>query len=174
MSIKKTAPHRTSLLGGCAVSRMVKKDEVPELAREVVDAWHRDTAHHSGHHHGAMVVALLGELGTGKTAFVQQVAYVLGVVDSITSPTFVIQKSYTTSDEDFKTLVHIDAYRIEDLKELSVLGFEKLLQKPHTLVLIEWANRIESLLPTDALCVSFLHEDGEMRRVEYGTYADCS
>ncbi len=166
-------PHRTSLLGGCAVTKRVTKDEMPELAREVVEAWRRDVREHPDTEH-AVVVALLGELGAGKTALAQQIAHVLGVTDAITSPTFVIQKSYKTSDADFKTLVHIDAYRIEDLKELTVLGFEKLLRAPKTLVLIEWANRIEALLPKDTLCVSLLHEDDETRRVEYGTYADCA
>ena len=166
-------PHRTSLLGGCAVSKRVHKEDMPAFAQEVLEAWRRDVREHPHTDH-AVVVALLGELGAGKTALAQQVAHALGVKDVVTSPTFVIQKSYATQDADFETLVHIDAYRIDDLKELSVLGFEKTLRAPKTLVLIEWANRIESLLPPDTLCVSLLHEGEGERRVEYGTYADCS
>lgn len=173
MSTQEQTPHRTSLLGGCAVSRTVKKEEMPELAHEIVEAWRRDVREHPHAHH-AVVVALLGELGAGKTALAQQIAHLLGVEEAVTSPTFVIQKNYQTTDGDFKTLVHIDAYRIEDLKELSVLGFEKLLTEPDTLVLIEWANRIEALLPPDTLCVSLMYEEGEVRRVEYGTYSDCA
>ena len=146
---------------------------MPTLAEEALGAWRRDVREHPQATH-AVVVALLGELGAGKTSFAQQIAHLLGVTDAVTSPTFVIQKNYATTDADFKHLVHIDAYRIEDLAELKVLGFEKLLHKPDTLILIEWANRIESLLPQDALCVSFLHEDDSTRRVEYGTYTDCA
>ena len=167
------AVHRTSLLGGCAVSKRVRKTEMPELAREVVEAWRRDVREHPHTDH-AVVVALLGELGAGKTTLVQHVAHVLGVHEAVTSPTFVIQKSYATEDSDFAQLIHIDAYRIEDLKELAVLGFAKTIHSQKSLVLIEWANRIESLLPPDTLCVSLLHEDDETRKVEYGTYSDCA
>ena len=167
------ALHRTSLLGGCAVTKKVKKDDMPALAQEVLAAWRRDVHEHPHANH-AVVVALLGELGAGKTALTQHVAHLLGVTEAVTSPTFVIQKNYRTQDHDFTQLVHIDAYRIEDLKELSALKFEKTIREQNTLVLIEWANRIEAMLPQDTLCVSLMHEDAETRRVEYGTYEDCA
>ncbi len=165
--------HRTSLLGGCAVSKIVKKEEMSELAAEVVAAWKKDVHEHPHMDH-AIVVALLGELGAGKTSLVQQIAHRLGVKEAVTSPTFVIQKTYLTNDPDFIHVVHMDAYRVDDLKELTVLKFEKTIRAPKTLVLIEWGNRIESLLPQDTLCVSLMHEDDESRRIEYGTYKDCA
>jgi tRNA threonylcarbamoyladenosine biosynthesis protein TsaE len=64
----------------------------------------------------ALVVGLYGNLGAGKTSFTQAVARELGVIDIVNSPTFVIEKIYETKHPDFKRLVHIDAYRLETLK----------------------------------------------------------
>jgi tRNA threonylcarbamoyladenosine biosynthesis protein TsaE len=95
----------------------------------------------------AVVVALSGDLGAGKTTFVQQLAQILGVEETVTSPTFVIMKSYETTDTVFERLVHMDAYRIEDDSELAPLNFSDILTKPNTLLCIEWAERISAFLP---------------------------
>lgn len=97
----------------------------------------------------ATVLALHGNLGAGKTTFVQLLAKQLGITETVTSPTFVIMKSYQSNDSDKPALVHIDAYRIENVDEMRVLGFERLLTEKHTIICIEWAERIESLLPQD-------------------------
>src|SRR5689334_7666432 len=62
---------------------------------------------------GATLVTLTGELGAGKTSFTQGVARALGIEESVTSPTFVLEKVYELADHGFKRLVHIDAYRLE-------------------------------------------------------------
>ena len=95
----------------------------------------------------AAVLGLSGDLGAGKTTFVQHVARALEVQESVTSPTFVIMKSYVTTDPRWRQLVHIDAYRIELVDELRVLGFATLLQQNNTIICIEWAERVISLLP---------------------------
>jgi tRNA threonylcarbamoyladenosine biosynthesis protein TsaE len=97
----------------------------------------------------ATVVALLGDLGVGKTTFVQSIAKELGVTELLTSPTFTILKRYETNNHKFKHLIHMDAYRIESKDELGPLRFEIMLQKPETLICIEWADKIESALPSD-------------------------
>ena len=94
----------------------------------------------------AAVLALHGDLGAGKTTFTQILGKLLGVKETITSPTFVVIKRYE-SDNDSTTLVHIDAYRIEDIDEMRVLSFEELLQEKDTIIGIEWAEKIASLLP---------------------------
>lgn len=111
----------------------------------------------------AIVLALSGDLGAGKTTLVQLLARTLGVIDVVTSPTFVVMKQYETSDLTFTELVHIDAYRIDDVDEMRPLGFEALLAQPQTLVCIEWAERIAPLLPLYTIAASLTHTHDDMR-----------
>lgn len=118
---------------------------------------------------GATVVGLHGNLGSGKTTFVQAVARALGVMEQVTSPTFVIQKSYPVVTNSYSTgftqLIHIDAYRIDDPKELEILGFPALCSDPHRLILIEWPERIASLLPADTRELFFTFKDETTREI---------
>jgi tRNA threonylcarbamoyladenosine biosynthesis protein TsaE len=111
----------------------------------------------------AVVLALTGDLGAGKTTLVQLMARVLGVTDTVTSPTFVVMKQYETTNETFTQLVHIDAYRIEDIDEMRPLGFTALLAQPGTLMCIEWAERIETLLPPHTIAVTVVLNSDETR-----------
>lgn len=105
-------------------------------------------AHVSLEEHASLLL-IQGELGAGKTALTKAIGKVFGVEETITSPTFVIMKSYPIQgDEHFDRLIHIDAYRIEDVDELRVLRFEELLQDTRNYIVIEWPERIESVLPT--------------------------
>jgi tRNA threonylcarbamoyladenosine biosynthesis protein TsaE len=102
----------------------------------------------------ATVLALHGDLGAGKTTFVQTLAHALGVGEPVTSPTFVIRKDYPLSGA-WDLLVHIDAYRLDEPAELARLGFAELLTLPNTLICIEWAERVAELLPDTATHLSF-------------------
>ncbi len=117
----------------------------------------------------APVVALTGDLGAGKTALTKAIARILGVTEHVTSPTFVIMKSYSLpSEQRFSELTHIDAYRIESDDELRVLGFEELLSLPKRLVVIEWPERIQGQIPPHALHVRIeIGQNGE-RIITYG------
>jgi len=89
----------------------------------------------------ATVVCLDGDLGSGKTALVKEIGEALGLnKDLMTSPTFVIEKLYPLKTKNLKLpftcLVHIDAYRLEEAQELSVLGFEKLLEDNTNIIFI--------------------------------------
>ena len=118
-------------------------EELKAVAGELIGLWKQaSTVGDSG-----MVVALSGDLGAGKTTFTQQIAEILGVTETVTSPTFVIMKSYQTTDTVFQTFVHIDAYRIENDTEMRPLGFDELITKPNSLICIEWAERISTFLP---------------------------
>ena len=97
---------------------------------------------------GATIIALHGDLGAGKTTFVQTLGKALGVTEQITSPTFTIMKGYETTDADFEHLIHMDAYRLEDISELAPLRFSEILATPKTLFCIEWAERIKDALPS--------------------------
>lgn len=101
----------------------------------------------------ALVVGLSGNLGSGKTTFIQAVARGLGVKENVTSPTFVIEKIYKTNNKEFPWLVHIDAYRIESAREMEVLGFEELVEDPNNLILIEWPENVKEILPESALTI---------------------
>lgn len=94
-----------------------------------------------------IVVGLYGNLGSGKTTFTQAVAKELGITESVTSPTFVIEKIYETNYPQFKRLIHIDAYRLDSGKELQDLNFEELVENQNNLIIIEWPENIKEILP---------------------------
>jgi tRNA threonylcarbamoyladenosine biosynthesis protein TsaE len=116
---------------------------------------------------GACVVGLSGDLGAGKTTFSKCVADTLGVTEVVSSPTFAIQKQYKTQHEMFEEFVHIDAYRIEDIKEVGTLRFVELFSKPKTLILIEWPEKIAEVLPKEAIILSFESIDENIRKISY-------
>jgi tRNA threonylcarbamoyladenosine biosynthesis protein TsaE len=101
----------------------------------------------------ATLVTLSGELGAGKTTFAQFVARALGIEDTVNSPTFVIEKIYSipqssTDSADghpsqkWSRLVHIDAYRLQSVGDLTMLGFGELVSHPGTLILLEWPEQV--------------------------------
>jgi len=83
-----------------------------------------------------MTIFLEGELGTGKTVFVQGLANALKIKKEVKSPTFIIFKKY--SNQKGLQLVHVDCYRLKDSKELENLGIDDFFNKPYYLVVIEW------------------------------------
>lgn len=104
----------------------------------------------------ALVIGLFGDLGSGKTTFTQILGKKLGVEEVMTSPTFVIQKNYLLAKKNnFKNLIHIDAYRLESSEELKTLGFTEILKDPTNLILIEWPERVEGILPTNLFKINF-------------------
>ena len=106
----------------------------------------------------ARVIALAGNLGAGKTTFVQGFAHALGIKEKIQSPTFVLMKIYSLDKQKhLKHLVHIDAYRIETPQELEHLGFRELLKDKDAVILIEWADRVKKLLPKETMWIIFEH-----------------
>ena len=127
---------------------------LPQLALAVEELLVRAVNQSDGS--GAVVIALSGDLGAGKTTLVQTLARRLGVTDTVTSPTFVVMKQYETTDGSFTSLIHIDAYRIEDVDEMRPLGFTSLLAEPGTLVCIEWAERIGDLLPLHTIATTLM------------------
>ncbi len=111
--------------------------------------------------HRALVVALEGNLGAGKTTFTQGFMKAFGVKENVLSPTFVLMKVYKVflkkKNLFFKHIVHIDCYGMESADELTHLDFKKLLQDPDAIILIEWADRIKKVLPKDTVWLKFLH-----------------
>jgi len=113
----------------------------------------------------ALILALQGELGAGKTTFVQGFLRGLGIKKKITSPTFVLIKYYMLHASCFKNTYHIDCYRIKKADELLNLGLKEILNVSQNIVLIEWAERIQRALPKDAIWIKFEHGPKENIRV---------
>ena len=104
----------------------------------------------------ATLIALRGDLGAGKTTFVQALAKELGVHGIIQSPTYVLMKRHNIPHHKyFIHLIHIDAYRLEGANEFAALRPEQFLEDPHALVCVEWPERIEGALPTPDITIQF-------------------
>jgi len=114
----------------------------------------------------ALVVALEGDLGSGKTTFIQGLAQGLKVKENILSPTFVIQKDFLLKLKNFKNLYHIDAYRLKNPEELLELGFKDLIGNPENLIVIEWADKIKKILPKNILRIKFENLGENKRRIK--------
>ncbi|MCX7608060.1 MAG: tRNA (adenosine(37)-N6)-threonylcarbamoyltransferase complex ATPase subunit type 1 TsaE [Anaerolineales bacterium] len=106
------------------------------------------------------LVCLQGDLGTGKTTFVQGIARGWGALDEVSSPTFVLINLYRRADNS--QLAHFDAYRVESPAEAEELDLDGLLSTGP--LVVEWPERVEAVLPTERLWVQ-LEYDGEERRL---------
>lgn len=117
----------------------------------------------------ATVVALHGDLGAGKTTFVQTFGQILGVKEEITSPTFVVMKKYNI-DDTWKKIIHIDAYRLESVDELRVLNLEEDISNKDNIIFIEWAERVAEILPANTIYLDFsLVGTGRSLKYSYGS-----
>jgi tRNA threonylcarbamoyladenosine biosynthesis protein TsaE len=96
---------------------------------------------------GALVVGLVGNLGAGKTTFLQAVAKHLGIKNKVSSPTFVIMKKYPLKNKKHNFLFHLDAYRLKNEKELLHLGWEEIIKDGKNLVFIEWPENVSKVMP---------------------------
>lgn len=97
---------------------------------------------------GGVILALSGDLGAGKTTFTKGLAAAFGIVKNVTSPTFAIMNVYDLPEakNGIKTLVHIDAYRLESPDEIITIGAEDYLGEPDVLTVIEWPEKIQPML----------------------------
>lgn len=109
------------------------------------------------------MICLQGDLGAGKTTFVQGVAQGWGSLDSVSSPTFIIVNEYRRADES--RLFHMDAYRLDSTPEAEQLDIDSMLADGA--LLIEWPERIDGLVPVDNLWITFEHIDDEEREMKF-------
>ena len=106
------------------------------------------------------VIALLGDLGAGKTTLVRGVASALNIKEVVQSPTFNIMKIYLKGD---RPLIHIDAYRLNDVN--TDIGLEEYIGYENGLTMIEWPLFIERLLPKEVLYVELKHLGEDKREI---------
>lgn len=102
------------------------------------------------------VVALVGNLGAGKTHITQGIARGLGYLEAVTSPTFALVNEYLSAEPE---LVHFDLYRLNEPEELLDIGWEEYLEREAILV-VEWADRFPALMPVGTHCIHIEHVDG--------------
>lgn len=116
------------------------------------------------------IVCLYGDLGSGKTTFVQGLAEGLGIKQRIISPTFIIVRNYKIKNYEsgIMNFYHVDLYRIEREKELEGLGLGEVLNDNLNIVVIEWAERMLSLLPKKRIDIKFFYEKNNIRRITFG------
>jgi len=115
--------------------------------------------------HQATVVALSGDLGAGKTTFTQTLAEGLKIKDTVSSPTFNIIKIYQIDNSSFKKLIHMDAYRLENLSELKPLGLAEFFLDSKNLICIEWAEKIKTVLPENTIYLDLSIQEGNKREI---------
>ena len=117
-------------------------------------------------------IALSGELGSGKTTFVQGLAKGLGITGRIISPTFIIVRKYPIGSKHkslkFKDFYHVDLYRLEGEldKEVFNLGLPYAWSEPENIIVIEWAEKIQSLIPSGATWIKFENVGEDERKIE--------
>lgn len=113
---------------------------------------------------GGDILLMYGDLGAGKTTLTKGIAKGLGVDNDITSPTFTLMNMYPVDVGNIKQLVHIDTYRMEDAQELLDIGVQDYLGSPDTITIIEWPEKIESLLTGKNIKKIHLEHLGEEKR----------
>jgi len=113
-----------------------------------------------------MVVALEGDLGTGKTVISRGIARGLGVTSPVTSPTFTVAQEYALPGNRF--LYHLDMYRIDDENSALAFGIDEFLFTPNAITIVEWPERIRGLLAADQrlLNIHLQHVNEIQRRLE--------
>ena len=125
--------------------------DLPRVAEAVVEALE-----------GRNVVLLRGGMGAGKTTLVSRIAALLGAEDAVTSPTFALVNQYEGTEQ---RIYHFDFYRIDNIEEVFDLGYEEYFYSGD-LCLVEWPEKIEPLIPDDAMVVRITAGDGEERIFE--------
>lgn len=125
--------------------------DLPRVAEEIINSLD-----------GRTVVLLRGGMGAGKTTLVSRIAALLGAEDTVTSPTFALVNQYEGSE---CRIYHFDFYRIDRIEEVFDLGYEEYFYSGD-ICLVEWPEKIEPLIPDDAMVVRITVGDDEQRIFE--------
>jgi len=111
------------------------------------------------------VICLQGDLGAGKTTFVQGIAQGWGSLDSVSSPTFILVNVYRRTDG--AQLFHLDTYRLESIPEAEQLDLESMLAQGA--LIVEWPERMGNLIPEERLWIHFDHAAEEQRQLHFNS-----
>lgn len=120
---------------------------------------------------GGEILALVGDLGSGKTTFVQGLAEGFGISSNVISPTFILMREYECKSKKqnskCKNLYHVDLYRLEDdvKAELKNLGIMDLWEKKENIVVIEWADKAREFMPKNTRWIEFKSLEDDQKRI---------
>lgn len=133
-----------------------------KIGEELAKKWRKDKMKKT-----SLIIALKGDLGTGKTTFLQGFAKGLVLKEKILSPTFLIMRKFDLKPQisNFEYFYHFDCYRIKKAKEILNLGFKKIISFPQNIVAIEWAEKIKKILPKNTIWVEFKFIDKRVRKI---------
>ncbi|MCX4300946.1 MAG: tRNA (adenosine(37)-N6)-threonylcarbamoyltransferase complex ATPase subunit type 1 TsaE [Alistipes sp.] len=131
---------------------ITSEEELPQVAEAILAAMNNRT-----------VVVFRGEMGAGKTTLIREIVAALGSTDTVTSPTFAIVNQYRGTND--RPIYHFDFYRIEDIREAYDFGYEEYFYSGE-LCLVEWPEKIESLLPEEIVTVHIALNDETTRTFE--------
>lgn len=152
--------------------RTSSSEETKKLGYEIGESLSRATIKNI-ELNGPIVIALQGDLGAGKTTFIQGFMKGLGSKKRVVSPTFVLMKRHKLSGvpgiagsrhKKFSNVFHIDAYRLKKPEQFEVLGMNEILSDPRNVVLIEWPEQAKEFIPKNALWLKFEYGKKENER----------
>ena len=149
--------------------RTSSSEETKKLGHDIGESLSRATIK-SITLNGPIVLALQGDLGAGKTTFVQGFLKGLGSRKRVVSPTFVLMKRHrlsvpgATTGKKFSNVFHIDAYRLKKPEQFEVLGMSEILGDPRNVVIIEWPEQAKEFIPKNALWLKFKYGKKENER----------
>lgn len=146
----------------------------PEETQKIAQDFSGEIFRHQKKSKKAIILALEGDLGSGKTTFTQGLAKGLGIKESITSPTFVLIKKYKIEaagdlpdsagnwqagslrpGANFRSLFHIDCYRVDKPWQMQELGWDEIINNPENIIVIEWPEKISEILLEDKIVIKF-------------------
>ena len=113
----------------------------------------------------AFIITLYGDLGSGKTTFVQGFVGELGITEKVKSPTFLLIKNYKLANSRFTDIYHVDCYRVDSWKDLRNLEIKHIFKDPSAVVLIEWPEKISQVLPHVQVKVKLEHINLNTRNI---------
>ncbi len=137
-----------------------------EETRDLGEKIGRDILKKVGRTETGQIIALKGDLGAGKTTFMQGVAKGLGIKKKILSPTFSLMKKFKINSNPKSFLYHFDCYRFESEKEVLDLGFEEIISNLNNIIFIEWPEKIKGVLPKNIINIIFKNLSENIRELE--------
>lgn len=118
---------------------------------------------------GGEIICLSGDLGSGKTTFTQGILRGFEIEGALGSPTFMLMKEYDIKDAKFniKKVYHIDTYRIAGEDDIISLGWEELLSDKINIIIVEWPEKIKSIIPRKAIWINFKYVENDKRKINF-------